>query len=89
MDAYSVDWTRERCYINPPWTDIVRVLKRIQQTGIRALTVLPYWPNATWFPLWRSLCVNYVIHNFPIYLMDNGELYPKPSWVTVVAMLQG
>ena len=24
MDAYSVDWTRERCYINPPWTEIVR-----------------------------------------------------------------
>ena len=42
MDAYSVDWTRERCYINPQWTDIVRVLKRIQQTGIRALTVLAY-----------------------------------------------
>ena len=74
-NAFDTNWQREQCpYINPPWTDLLRVLQKIQKDQVRALMIAPEWPeNHTWYPLWEKLVENsFVFYDAP-YLDESGS----------------
>jgi len=90
MNAFSVDWnTFTHPYINPPWPDITRCLRKIVTDQVKVLMVTPLWMHAPWFPLWKLLRVKSIEFDEPIYLRPDGTLWPKPKWKTVIALLDG
>ena len=90
IDAFKVDWNIEpRPYVNPPWTLIPKVLRKIQHDGVRTMMVVPHWPNASWWPLFTHMCEKSIKVTEPIYLDDQGRLRPKPVWDTTIGILNG
>ena len=75
--------------MNPPWSLISAVLRKIHQEGVRAMVVTPEWPNAVWYPLLRKMLERSILLDEPIYLTDAGILRPPPKWKTRIAILNG
>ena len=56
IDAFRVNWNLEPTpYVNPPWTLIPKVLRKIIHDRVRIMMVVPHWPTADWYPLFRNL----------------------------------
>jgi len=90
VDAFKANWATERAiYANPPWPLVERVLKKIQKEKVRAMVVVPDWPWAHWFPLWKSMVEKQEVLTDPIFLDSQGRLRPKPRWNTRVGILDG
>ena len=53
------------------------------------LCVVPYWPDASWFRMLRSLTVEYWITRHPIYLDELNCVRKSPRWATYFAILDG
>ena len=49
VDAFSINWTQQKCYAFPPFSIIPLVLKKIQQDKAYGICVLPNWPTLAWF----------------------------------------
>ena len=89
-DAFVADWKLEQAlYINPPWYRIPECLKRLKKDGLKAMFVAPYWKTVDWWPLFEELCVKYIIFNTPVYLLPDGSVRDKPTWDTVIGLLDG
>ena len=50
VDAFSFNWSTERCYLFPPFSIIPRVLQKIRTDRATVLAVLPKWPTQAWWP---------------------------------------
>ena len=63
IDAFSFNWSTEKCYMFPPFSLIARVLQKIRTDGATVLAVLPQWPTQAWWPEARNMMVRepYVI----------------------------
>ena len=89
-DAFSICWQQEATpYINPPWSLIPDVLKKIQSDRVKCMFVCPKWSNAAWWPLFERLRLRSETYNQEIYLDSNGKLRPPPSWPTLISILDG
>ena len=49
VDAFNFHWGR-RCWCNPPFCLIARVLAKAQQCGSRLCLICPFTPSAPWWP---------------------------------------
>ena len=55
-NALSFDWQAESAhYANPPWSLIPQVLSKIVADEVRLMLVVPEWPRAPCFQLFRRL----------------------------------
>ena len=89
-NAFSIDWNLEAYpYVNPPWSLIPKVLEKVAKEQVRIMLVIPYWPSADWYPVFQRMHVRSIILEEPIYLDDQGNLRPKPTWDTQIAIIQG
>ena len=50
IDAFTFNWSTEKCYIFPPFSLIARVLQKIRSDAATAMVVLPKWPTQAWWP---------------------------------------
>lgn len=50
VDAFAQKWGR-RCWCNPPFALIARVLRHAQLSGAGMCLIVPFWPTAQWWPL--------------------------------------
>ena len=57
-DALLQGWRHLRCYANPPWNLVGRVLAKAREQEATLVLVAPIWPAQTWYPLLLSLLVN-------------------------------
>ena len=90
IDAFQHNWNLEPTpYVNPPWTLIPKVLRKIIHDRVRVMMVVPHWPSADWFPLFYRLTEKSIRLTEPCYLDDNGRLRPAPSWATIIAIVNG
>ena len=90
IDAFQHNWNLEPTpYVNPPWTLIPKVLRKIIHDRVRVMMVVPHWPSADWFPLFYRLTEKSIRLTEPCYLDDNGRLRPAPSWATTIAIVNG
>ena len=88
--ALSFDWQAESApYANPPWSLIPQVLSKIAADEVRLMLVVPEWPRAPWFKLFRRLVERQFRVYGPLYLTDDGKLLPAPRWATVIAVVDG
>ena len=89
-DAFRADWKLEfQPYINPPWPLIPECIQRIRRDGIRAMMVVPYWSTIDWWKDFEKIVVKYQEWDTPIYLLPTGELWSKPPWNTIIAIVDG
>ena len=56
---------------------------------VRIMLVVPKWPRAPWFKLFRRLVERQFRVDGPLYLTDDGKLRPAPRWATVIAVVDG
>ena len=51
VDSLSADWSSLRFYALPPFSIVLKVLKKIKAGDAEGILVVPFWPNQLWFPL--------------------------------------
>jgi ribonuclease HI len=84
----------ERAYVNPPYTLIPRIIRKIKEEKLRLVLILPVWPSQPWWPLLWPLC-----HGMPLILPRHPDLLLKlgegkweggcPKWTLVAMPLSG
>lgn len=55
IDAFTVDWNEYYFYAFPPFSLILKTLKKIQTDQACGILVVPNWCGQPWYPLWLSL----------------------------------
>ncbi|KAL7288497.1 hypothetical protein TKK_0017462 [Trichogramma kaykai] len=81
VDAFTCPWTNLSFYAFPPFSIILKVLRKIKRENAEGILVVPDWPSQPWFPLFNSL-----ISSEPIKFLPNPNLLtssnskPHPMW---------
>lgn len=84
VDAFTIDWSSYYFYAFPPFSLILKSLRKIINDGAIGIMVVPYWKSQPWYPLFLSLACQ-----DPVYLSPNEHLLlspsrePHPRWRTL------
>lgn len=65
VDAFTVNWHAEYFYAFPPFSLILKCLRKIIDDKANGILVYPYWPSQPWFPLLQKLIVSNVYYIRP------------------------
>jgi hypothetical protein len=55
VDAFTISWRTRYFYAFPPFSLILKCLRKIIDEQAHGILVFPYWPSQPWFPLLQSL----------------------------------
>jgi hypothetical protein len=96
MDAFQHPWVGLN-YANPPFVEsvIVRLLEKVVRERARLILVLPEWPTAAWFSVFKRLTVDYLVvpAGTPgvFYSGESASAVPGPPtrWSTRLALVSG
>ncbi len=93
VDAFSMKWV-DFFYAFPPFTLIVKVLRKIYDDKARGIVVVPNWGTQAWFPMYNKLCVSEKVYlrkgDFCLLFPYNNRSHPlEKSIVLVAAVLSG
>ncbi|XP_046740537.1 uncharacterized protein LOC124407970 [Diprion similis] len=78
-DAFTISWETFLFYAFPPFSMILRVLRKIQNSQCRGILVVPFWPSQPWFPLFNLLLDSELITFKPgINLLSSSDREPHP-----------
>ena len=62
MDAFSVSWAGERCWVNADWDSLPEVAQRLEEEPAACATVVcPYFPGELWFQRLRLMSADMVV----------------------------
>ena len=77
VDAFSFSWSQEQFYAFPPFSLILRCLKKIEMEEGEGIIIVPVWPTQPWYPKLMSL----LIDTPRLLPVTRGTLYlpSKPS----------
>lgn len=84
VDAFTVNWSRYFFYAFPPFSLILKCLRKIINDRATGIMVVPFWTSQPWYPLFQSLACKR-----PIYFYPNDKLLlspfrePHPRWKTL------
>ncbi|CAK1604429.1 unnamed protein product [Parnassius mnemosyne] len=62
VDAFTISWTPYFFYAFPPFTLILKCLRKIKTDRAEGILVFPYWPSQPWFPVLRAMCSSEIIY---------------------------
>lgn len=68
-DSFTVSWDSAFFYAFPPFSLILKCLRKIIEDNATGILVFPYWPGQAWFPLLRRMLVSDII-----FFEPNGDL---------------
>eukprot|EP00794_Sanderia_malayensis_P020896 gene20895-22947_t len=74
INAFSLSWTNETFYSFPPFSCILKVIRKIIADQATGILVVPDWATQTWYPLLLG-----VLEQPPIILKPSVELLIMPS----------
>ena len=49
-DGFSISWSDQDLFLNPPWRLMSRVLRKIFADRARGVLIIPRWPSQHWWP---------------------------------------
>lgn len=49
-DAFTMSWTNEHVWLNPPWELLQRVIYKLRADKARGILIVPAWPAQSWWP---------------------------------------
>ena len=55
IDAFSIRWNFDLCYLFPPFSVIHPVLRKIKVNKAKAILIVPIWPTQSWWPAFRKM----------------------------------
>ena len=62
MDAFSVSWAGERCWVNADWDSLPKIAQRLEEEPAACATVVcPYFPGELWFQRLRLMSSDMVV----------------------------
>lgn len=88
VDSFTVSWSDYFFYAFPPFSLILRVLRKIQDEGAEGIVVVPNWPSQPWFPLFNSMSSSDPLLLEPDYNLlfsSNREPHPLHATLSLVA----
>ena len=62
VDAFTISWKDKKFYAFPPFSLILRTLRKIAIDKAEGIVVVPYWPAQPWFPLFKKLAQSNIIN---------------------------
>lgn len=73
IDAFTLNWKNYFFYCFPPFSLILKCLRKIINDQASGIIVVPYWPSQAWYPLFLELqCSD------PIYFPPSYDLLHSP-----------
>lgn len=64
IDAFTISWANKHFYAFPPFSIILKVLRKIIAEKSKGIVVVPSWPTQPWYPVFQALTVSKVL-SFP------------------------
>lgn len=61
VDAFTLNWHINFFYAFPPFSIILKCLRKIIHDQATGILVFPYWPSQPWFPLLKRLLISNII----------------------------
>ena len=55
IDAFSISWEKLNFYGFPPFSCLLKTLRKIIQERAKGIIVIPNWPTQVWYPLVKPL----------------------------------
>lgn len=92
VDAFTVCWTSLNFYAFPPFTLILRVLKKIITDQAEGILVVPDWPSQPWYPVFKNLLISDLVSlkaDSNLVHSPFREAVPIPNLTLVAARLSG
>lgn len=93
IDAFTVSWTDYCFYAFPPFSIILRTLRKIITDRARGIMIVPLWPTQPWYPLYKSILLSEVIicnaHNNPIVSSHSSNHNIHTNLTLVAGILCG
>ena len=74
VDAFSISWSDLCFYCFPPFSCILKVLKKVRQDRAVGVIVVPRWPTQTWYSILMTMLVLP-----PIILKPSPKLLTLPT----------
>lgn len=74
IDAFTISWADIKFYCFPPFSCILRVIRKIIRDQARGVLVVPQWPTQTWYPMLLP-----ILEQPPIILPPARDLLLMPS----------
>ena len=72
-DAFSWSWAGEVAWVNPPWSELDRVVQMLREVpSVSATVVVPWWPQESWFQGLLELTAEWEL------LPASADLVPMP-----------
>lgn len=65
VDAFTIFWGNILFYAFPPFSQILRVLRKIINDKAEGILVVPYWKSQPWFPLFIEMLVGKLLRFGP------------------------
>lgn len=74
IDAFTISWSNYYFYAFPPFSLVLRVLRKIIDDRAEGVIVVPFWPTQVWYPLFLKL-----LTKEPLFLGPQLDLLSCPS----------
>lgn len=58
IDSFTVSWSHYFFYAFPPFSIILKTLRKIITDKAQGIMVVPLWPTQPWYPVFRSLLIS-------------------------------
>ncbi len=58
VDAFTLTWTHLEFYAFPPFSLVLKTLRKIKRDRAEGILVVPDWPSQPWYPLFCSLLIS-------------------------------
>lgn len=79
INAFTLSWNNTYFYAFPPFSVILKLLRKIVSDKAEGIVVVPLWPTQPWYPLFNKLLISDVLTFQP---EDNALLFPFNSHQT-------
>ncbi|XP_026743374.1 uncharacterized protein LOC113505068 isoform X1 [Trichoplusia ni] len=73
VNAFTINWTNFYFYAFPPFSVILKTLRKIVSDKARGILIVPLWPTQPWYPIFKSLVISQIL-----YLKPNENLIISP-----------
>lgn len=81
VDAFTINWAEFYFYAFPPFSLILRSLKKIKREKAVGIMVVPYWPSQPWYPLFCKMLISKPLYLGPdVNLLFSSDRSPHPLW---------
>lgn len=90
IDSFTVPWSKYFFYAFPPFSIILKTLRKIIADKARGIVIVPMWPTQPWFPLFTALLTSEMItfppqHNVLISHSSSSDHRRLDTSLTLVA----